>query len=83
MLVGSNRLEAAVDHTVQSECSYTELGTKGSFQLGERCDVAVDTSTMAVGPVVNRGGVAIVGRLDDVGGERRHVVMWVERGVTG
>jgi len=59
-------------HTVQSELWEAKFGTELGFQLSEGGDVAGDTSTVSVGPVVKRDELTIVGGTDGVGGEGRH-----------
>ncbi len=52
MVFGNNGSQFAVNHGVQSELREAELGTELGLQLCEGGDVAVDTSTVSVGPVV-------------------------------
>ncbi len=55
-----------------------ELGTEFGLQLCERDDVTLDTSTVSVGPVVERSGFPVIRCVDDVDVEARHSWCYLE-----
>ncbi len=52
VVVGENGSLLMVDYRAQSELGEAELGTELGFQLSEGGDVALNTSTVSIGPVV-------------------------------
>ena len=72
VVLGDNGSLFTVDHRVQSELGEAELGAELGFQLTEGRDVAVGASALSIAPKVERSELAIVGGVDDVGGEGRH-----------
>ena len=79
VLVGDYGAGSAIGHTVQRELSEVKARAELGLQLGERGGVAFDTSTVAGGPILHSGELAVVGGLDSVGGEGGHGVWrgWV------